>query len=96
MQNAARKTLNYLQASYQFTVYDVNYEAMQRAWAECSRRCKKCELLRSKIATQDKGKAIVKYSRWRLTEQAKYGSIASQSYSQLFKMKANIASLISL
>jgi len=62
MQNAARKTLNYLQASYQFTVYDVNYEAMQTTWAECCRRRKKCELLRSKIAAQDKGKAIVKYS----------------------------------
>ncbi|KAJ8439276.1 hypothetical protein Cgig2_016824 [Carnegiea gigantea] len=62
MQNVARKTLNYLQASYQFTMYNVNYEAMQTAWAECCRRCKKCELLHSKIATQEKGKAIVKYS----------------------------------
>ncbi|KAJ8438687.1 hypothetical protein Cgig2_011870 [Carnegiea gigantea] len=62
MQNATRKTFNYLQASYQFIIYDVNYEAMQRAWAECSRKRKKCELLHNKITTQDKGKAIVKYS----------------------------------
>ncbi|KAJ8434493.1 hypothetical protein Cgig2_021449 [Carnegiea gigantea] len=62
MQNATRKTLSYLQASYQFIVYDVNYEAMQTAWAQCCKRRKKCELLHSKIARQDKGKAIVKYS----------------------------------
>ncbi|KAJ8438212.1 hypothetical protein Cgig2_001930 [Carnegiea gigantea] len=62
MQNAARKTLSYLQASYQFTVYDVNYEVMQTAWAQCCKRRKKCELLCSKIAGKDKGKTIVKYS----------------------------------
>ena len=53
-QNVAKKAITQLQSDYKFTVRDVSYVPMVRAWAECSLFQKKCKALEERVAKKQK------------------------------------------